>query len=471
MRERWKNNFSEWYNEIIERAEILDVRYPVKGVYVWYPYGFKIRRYVVELIRSILDATGHEEALFPLLIPEHEFAKEAKHIAGFEDEVYWVTHGGLEPLKVKLALRPTSETAIYPIFALWIRSHADMPLKIYQVVNTFRYETKHTRPLIRLREITTFKEAHTAHASAEDAERQVREAIECYKRFFDTLGVPYIISRRPDWDKFPGAEYTMAFDTIFPDGRTLQIATVHNLGQNFSRTFEITFENPQGEQEYAYQTCYGISDRVIAALLALHGDDSGLCLMPEVAPIQVVVIPIWFKDKKELVDSEVEKLMEELSDFRVHVDSRDIRPGAKYYDWELRGVPLRVELGPRDIERGEVTLVRRDTGERFSVPRGELKERVQETLNAIAANLKERAWREMESRIHSAQSIEEIRSLVVEKGGVVKTTWCGREECGKSIEDSADVDILGILEEEAAQGTCVGCGEKAENVIIMGRSY
>jgi prolyl-tRNA synthetase len=471
MREKWKKNFSEWYNEIIEKAEILDVRYPVKGVYVWYPYGFKIRRHVVELIRRILDGTGHEEALFPLLIPEHEFAKEAKHIAGFEDEVYWVTHGGLEPLKVKLALRPTSETAIYPIFALWIRSHADMPLKIYQVVNTFRYETKHTRPLIRLREITTFKEAHTAHASMEDAERQVREAISCYRSFFDTLGIPYIISRRPDWDKFPGAEYTMAFDTIFPDGRTLQIGTVHNLGQNFSRTFDITFENPKGEQEYAYQTCYGISDRVIAALLALHGDDSGLCLMPEVAPIQVVVVPIWFKDKKELVDSEVEKLTEELRDFRVHVDSRDIRPGSKYYDWEIRGVPLRVELGPRDIEQGKVTLVRRDTGERFSVPRSEVRERVRETLAEISSSLKERAWREMESRIHTAADIEEIKKLVVEKGGVVKTTWCGREACGKSIEDRVDVDILGILDEEPAQGTCVGCGEKAEKVIIMGRSY
>ncbi|RLG56449.1 MAG: proline--tRNA ligase, partial [Candidatus Hydrothermarchaeota archaeon] len=244
--------FSEWYNDIIEKAEILDVRYPVKGLYVWYPYGFKIREHVMEIIRKLLDEKGHEEVLFPLLIPEHEFRKEAKHIKGFEDEVYWVTHGGLEPLEVKLALRPTSETAMYPIFKLWIRSHADMPLKVYQIVNTFRYETKHTRPLIRLREITTFKEAHTAHATWEDAEHQVKEAIEIYKKFFDTLGIPYMISRRPDWDKFPGAEYTMAFDTIFPDGRTLQIGTVHNLGQNFSKTFEITFENINGVQEYAY---------------------------------------------------------------------------------------------------------------------------------------------------------------------------------------------------------------------------
>jgi len=198
-RERWRDNFSEWYNEVIERAQILDVRYPVKGLYVWFPYGFQVRRYVLEVIRRLLDEKCHQETLFPLLIPEDEFAKEAQHIKGFEDEVYWVTHGGLEPLNVKLALRPTSETAIYPMFKVWIRSHSDMPLKVYQVVNTFRYETKHTRPLIRLREITTFKEAHTAHASWEDAEAQVREAVGVYRAFFDALGIPYTVSRRPNW--------------------------------------------------------------------------------------------------------------------------------------------------------------------------------------------------------------------------------------------------------------------------------
>jgi len=326
--------FSQWYNDIIERAEIMDVRYPVKGLYVWFPYGFRLRNNVIAVIKSLLDDTGHQEALFPLLIPEQEFAKEAIHIKGFEDEVYWVTHGGTQPLNVKLALRPTSETAIYPMFSVWIRAHTDMPLKVYQVVNTFRYETKHTRPLIRLREITTFKEAHTAHASYEDAEGQIREAMDIYSRFFDALCIPYTISRRPDWDKFPGADYTMAFDTIFPTGRTLQIGTVHNLGQTFAKTFDITFENLDGEQEHAYQTCYGISDRVIASVIAVHGDEKGLVIPPRVAPIQAVIVPIWMKGKKEMVDKEVEKLAGELSGIRVHVDDRDVRPGEKYYHWE-----------------------------------------------------------------------------------------------------------------------------------------
>jgi prolyl-tRNA synthetase len=462
--------FSQWYNDIIERAEIMDVRYPVKGLYVWFPYGFKVRNNVIEIIKGLLDDTGHQEALFPLLIPEQEFAKEAIHIKGFEDEVYWVTHGGREPLNVQLALRPTSETAIYPMFSVWIRAHTDMPLKVYQVVNTFRYETKHTRPLIRLREITTFKEAHTAHASYEDAERQIREAMDIYSRFFDALCIPYTVSRRPDWDKFPGADYTMAFDTIFPTGRTLQIGTVHNLGQTFARTFDITFENLDGEQEYAYQTCYGISDRVIASLIAVHGDEKGLVIPPRVAPIQAVIVPIWMKDKKEMVDSEVEKLKEELSGVRLHVDNRDVRPGEKYYHWERRGVPLRIELGPRDIEKGKVVLVRRDTGEKVAVPREGIKESVKRTLDKITEDMARKAKERFDSHIHTASTADEVYEVYKEKGGVIKTLWCGEESCGKEMEDIAGIDILGIVDEEA-EGACAGCGGTAKNTILLSRTY
>ncbi|MBI5253406.1 MAG: proline--tRNA ligase [Euryarchaeota archaeon] len=470
MREKWKNNFSEWYNEIIEKAEILDIRYPVKGLYVWFPYGFKIRKHVLNLIRNILEEKNHKEALFPLLIPEQEFSKEAKHIKGFEDEVYWVTHGGLEPLNVKLALRPTSETAIYPMFAVWIRSHSDMPLKVYQIVNTFRYETKHTRPLIRLREITTFKEAHTAHASYEDAERQVTEATEMYKKFFDALGVPYSISRRPDWDKFPGAEYTTAFDTIFPDSRTLQIATVHNLGQNFAKTFNVQFENRKGEQEYVYQTCYGISDRVIASLLVIHGDDRGLCLMPEVAPIQIVIVPIWFKDSERDVDREAEKLKKELKDLRVHIDDRDVRPGSKYYDWEIKGVPLRIEIGPKDIEQEKITVVRRDTCKKQQISRGNAARKVAEILSSISEDLRKRAWGEFNEHVYFAESLGEAKKIISEKGGIVKVWWCGEEACAKEIENEATADILGIVNESSG-GKCVRCEKKARSMLQLGKAY
>ncbi len=474
-REKWANNFSEWFNEVIETAGILDVRYPVKGLYVWLPYGFKIRRLVTELIREILYRYDHEEVLFPILIPETEFAKEAQHIKGFEDQVYWVTHGGLDELNVKLVLRPTSETAFYPMFALWIRSHADMPLKIFQIGSVFRYETKHTRPLIRLREITTFKEAHTAHASYEDAERQVKEAIAIYKEFFDRLAIPYSICRRPDWDKFPGAEYTVAFDTIFPDGRTLQIATVHNLAQNFSKTFEITFENIKGEQEYAYQTCYGISDRVIASLIALHGDDRGLILVPEVSPIQVVIVPIWYKDKKEEITDRCFEIKEKLEKIgiRAHVDNREkIRPGAKFYEWELKGIPVRIEIGPKDFEENTITVCRRDTLEKIRINADGL-EKIKDIFAEIYKNLKNRAYEEFNKRISFVDDIEEAKKCIKEKK-VVRAFWCGEEECGKEIEDKVEASLLGILLEgsRSAEGMkCVNCKKEAKYEIQIARMY
>ncbi|MHA1713545.1 MAG: aminoacyl--tRNA ligase-related protein, partial [Candidatus Ranarchaeia archaeon] len=226
-REKWRR-FMEWFRNILSEAEILDYRYPIKGFGVWMPYGFQIRKAVIETIRKVHDQNGHQEALFPLLVPDYIFQKEALHVKGFEDEVFWVTHGGLTPLDVKLALRPTSETAIYPMYKLWIRSHSDLPLRLYQIVNVFRHETKATRPMIRVREITTFQEAHTVHASKEDLASQIQSAMQIYSKIFDLLGIPYLISKRPEWDKFAGADYSNAFDCIMPDGKTLQIGTVHN---------------------------------------------------------------------------------------------------------------------------------------------------------------------------------------------------------------------------------------------------
>ena len=258
-RERWESNYPRWFDWVLEEAEIYDYgRYPVKGMGVWMPYGFQIRRRVVELIRDALDRRGHEEVLFPLLIPETLLRVEKEHIKGFEDEVYWVTHGGLEPLDIKLALRPTSETSITFMENYWIKSYRQLPKKYYQIVSIFRYETKATRPMIRLREVTTFKEAHTVHDSFEDSERQVLEAIEAYKEIYDSLGIPYLISKRPEWDKFPGALYTIAFDTIMPDGRVLQIGTVHNLGQNFTKVFDFKIQLSDESHDYPWQTSYGI---------------------------------------------------------------------------------------------------------------------------------------------------------------------------------------------------------------------
>jgi len=435
-----KENFSEWYHELLKTGELIDVRYPVKGMNVWYPFGFALKRNVYDQMRELLDV-DHQETQFPLLIPETEFMKEAEHIKGFEDEVYWVTHGGTSPLDIKLALRPTSETAIYPMFKLWIRSHADLPLKIYQIVNTFRYETKHTRPLIRLREISSFKEAHTAHATWEEAAEQVEEALRIYAKFYQNLAIPFLFVKRPSWDKFPGSDYSIALDSIMPDGRTLQIGTAHLLGTNFATTYEITYENMEGEQDYVNQTCYGVSERCIAALVAIHGDDKGLVLPWSVAPVQVVIVPILFKEKEKTLEvcSEIQKKLA-AAGIRVKVDESDERPGAKFYKWELKGVPFRIEIGPRDIKQGVVVLARRD-GKKRTVLMGELLDSIFEEAKDLHNLMQDKAQEFMKSKIKDCRSIEEAKEQT--QIGVARMGWCGSEDCGHQLEDEIGAAMLG----------------------------
>jgi prolyl-tRNA synthetase len=459
-----KDDFSEWYHEIIQQAQIMDVRYPVKGLYVWYPFGFKIRQLVYNRLRELLDR-DHDEVYFPTLIPETELGKEGQHIKGFEDEVYWVTHGGLDRLDVKLALRPTSETAMYPMFKLWVRSHSDLPLKVYQIVNIFRYETKHTRPMIRLREITSFKEAHTVHRNFEEAEEQVKKAVNLYKEFYDFLAIPYMVIRRPEWDKFPGAAYTIALDTIMPDGKTMQIGTVHHLADNFARTFEIKYEKPDGEHEYAHQTCYGISERCIAALISIHGDDLGLVFPFELAPVQFVIIPVLYKGKEEIVMEkarEVERCLKKLG-YRVVLDDSEERPGSKYYKWELKGAAIRIEIGPREAEVEQITVSFRDTREKFKIYQRELVEdKIKEWTLDLRERLRKRAFEEMMKRVRYITNLEELNDWVGK--GVALIHFCMSEECGEKLEESASGGILGSFEEtgewckEEYEGKCIVCG-------------
>jgi len=485
-----ENNFSEWYNEILKRAEILDVRYPVKGVYVWYPYGYKLRNLIYKILRSLMDKE-HEEALFPLLIPEDELMKEKEHIKGFEEEVFWVTKGGSTELDVPLALRPTSETAIYPVFKVWIRSHRDLPLRIYQIVNTFRYETKHTRPLIRLREITSFKEAHTAHASPADAAEQIKKAVALYKNFFDLLAVPYVITRRPEWDKFPGAEYSIAFDTLMPDGKTMQIATIHLLGESFARTFDIKYEDKDGSQKYVNQTCYGISERCVAAVISVHGEEHGLVLPPEVAPIQVVIVPIVYSSEGAEVEKVCFAAYEELkrAGIRVFFDNSEERPGAKYYKWEMKGVPLRIEIGPRDVRNNKCEFVRRDDFTRMQVPLGDVVPEVKGTLKAIQDSVHERAKETFFANVYksgdsgvgkgedkdkdkSEGELEELR-----RTGIVSIFLCESERCGREVEERLGVTVLGEAiygdengERVKSEGKCMICSRKAKGVYVA-RAY
>lgn len=447
-------DFSGWFHRMLEENQVIDMRYPVKGMPVYMGFGVKIIKRMVRRLEDALEEDGHEPMYFPVAIPENLLAAESEHIAGFEEEVYWVTHAGGNPLDVRLALRPTSETAMYPMFALWTRTHTDLPIKIHQSTCVYRHDTKHTRPLIRSREIW-WNEGHTAFATREQALENLEKIKEIYTDLITgLLCIPVDINQRPDWDKFPGAEYTIAFDTVFPDGKTLQIATIHNLGQHFSKVFDLVYEDAQGEKKHCWQTSYGPGfGRLLAAVMSVHRDEKGLRLPPEVAPTQVVVVPIVFKDSdREKVGEFVVKIVEKLKaqNIRYTVDDGDERPGAKYYKWEQRGVPVRLEAGPRDVEKNHVMTVRRDTGMKKPVGMDEL--RLAPVLSDIQESLRRQAQEKFSGRMYKADTLEELEKLV--GGGIVQTGWCGETQCAKPIESIGTI----LSTDRQTRRKCPVCG-------------
>jgi len=464
-------DFNEWYNEIVELSDLCDKRYPIKGMNVWRPYGWKLMNYVDHQIRKEMEKTDHQEVCFPLLIPESSFKKEEEHIEGFGSEVYWITHAGINELEERWLLRPTSETAMYPMFSLWIRSHADLPLKTFQIVNTFRYETKQTRAFIRVREIHFF-EAHTCHVDFEDAEKQIKENREIADRLLKKLCLSYIFCKRPEWDKFAGAFYTISIDVLMPSGKTLQLGSIHQYQDNFSKPYEITYETEDGKHSHCHQTTYGMSERILGALIGIHGDNKGLVMPPAVAPTQVVIIPIIFKDKeKEVIDAcniLSKKLTEE--NIRSHVDSRVVSPGNKYYEWELKGVPLRIEIGPRDIDKKEVVMVRRDTGEKKSVSQNDIIKTIVEGLNNISKNLYENSKKLLEENIHRVQSVEEAK----DRKGIIELPWCGNDDCALEIENILEGNTLGEPiedDEECKKYSCPMCRKSANTWMRFAKTY
>jgi len=467
-------NFSKWFDEIILNAEILDNRYPIKGFAVYKGWGARIVRKIIEILERKLEKTEHVPMLFPVTISEDSFKKEAEHIKGFTAEVFWITHAGSRKLKKRMLLRPTSETAMYPMFAQWIRSHADLPLKIFQSVCVYRYETKATRPLLRMREFL-WNEAHTAHKDWKDAEEQIRQAVKIYDEVFKGLGLSYYILKRPDFDKFAGAAYSIAFDAWNPDGRVNQIGTVHNLGENFSKAFNITYEDIGGKQRYVVQTCYGFGiSRTLAAVIAQHGDDHGLVLPPEIAPIQVVIVPIPYKGLEDEIENYARKIFERLREagLRVHLDETDKTPGEKYYYWEMFGVPLRVEVGPRDMREKHITVCERVNLERTYVTLGEAVQAIQEMLEKIARDLKERSLSALKDMTTNAFDIESLRKAIKDKK-IARVCWCGDIECAEKIRDESGGEIRGhrIDIEEKPERPCIVCGREAEKVVYVARAY
>jgi len=465
---RKSEDFNEWYNEVVERADLCDKRYPVKGLNIWTAHGWRTMTAIDSIIRKEMAESGHGEVCFPLLVPEDQFRKEEQHIKGFSDEVYWVTRAGGNDLDVRLLLRPTSETAMYPIFSLWVRSHADLPLKLFQIVNAFRFDTKQTRAFIRMREFHFF-EAHTCHSDFEGAERQIQEDLHIMARLASRLGLGFLVFKRPDWDKFPGAFYSLAADTLLPDGRTLQIGTIHQYRENFARAYDIKYEAEGGEHRHVHQTTYGMSERLLGAVVAVHGDDGGVVLPPSIAPIQVVVVPILAKETREPVIAEADAIARELqkTGLRARLDNRDIRPGAKYYYWELRGVPLRIEIGPRDIKEGNVVLVRRDTRQKATVPRVGMMPEVRRMLDLMAMDMTARSVSMLKSGVRDIFSLDDEHA-----DGILRAGWCGQDSCGHEMEDRLGAKLLGTLYEKAPySGRCVVCEREASEQAHLARTY
>lgn len=463
MEQMQEENFSEWYHKVLSEAELIDDRYSIKGMSVYRRWGLTIIREMQRFLERELEEDGHEPVLFPVLIPEDVLAKESHHIKGFEEQVFWVTHSGANKLDKKMALRPTSETSIYDMFTLWIRSHTDLPLKVHQSVAVYRYETKHTRPLIRGREFL-WNEGHTAFATKKDADENIETIKKIYGRLInDLLCLPYQVNKRPDWDKFPGAEYTIAFETLMPDGRTLQLATAHNLGQNFSKVFGIEYEMEDGSRDHAFQTSYGPGfGRLLAAVVSVHGDERGLVLPPKIAPLQAVVVPILVKgaDGDAILDyaGKVEGKLRSIG-LRTRVDASDEHPGAKYYRWELKGVPVRVEAGPRDLAAGKVVLVRRDTREKKAVELKDLEREITGLFNDIESNLRKKAQKRLDEGRYRAETLVEMRDKLGQ--GIVSVGWCGGSECAKEIEPHGT--ILCLTEDEES---CINCGKKGTKIRV-----
>lgn len=468
-------NFSEWFDDVLFNAEILDYRYPVKGFAVYKSWGWRIVREIVKMLEERLEASGHDPMLFPVVIPEESFAKEGEHIKGFQMEVFWITHAGDRKLARRMLLRPTSETAMYPLFSYWIRSHADLPLRVFQSVSVYRYETKATRPLLRMREFL-WNEAHTAHKDWEDAERQVREAVKIYNDVFRRLGLGFLILKRPDFDKFAGAVYSLAFDAWNPDGRVNQIGTVHNLGENFAKAFDITYEDIDGSHRYVFQTCYGFGvSRTLAAVISQHGDDHGLVLPPEIAPVQVVVIPIPYKGVEKEVEAYSREVYERIKDagIRVQIDENEkMQPGEKFYHWEMFGVPVRVEVGPKDLQERQVTLSERVNLKRSRVGIEEMIPAIRSLFVRITEDLAERSLKTLEEMVINTQNLEDLKS-VIEKRRIGRVNWCEGLECAERIREESGGEIRGhrFDVEEQPDGPCIACGGEAKRVVYVARAY
>ena len=468
-------NFSQWYSEILDKAEVTDLRYNVKGFVVIRPWGAMTIENMYKLYEKALQKKGHKPTFFPVVIPETNFKKEANHVKGFKPEVFW-----LEKIKGedRLALRPTSETAMYQMYSLWIRSHRDLPLKLYQRANVFRYETKATRPLIRAREFY-WLEAHDCFATKEQAETQVQEDIQTTEEVMhQKFKIPFLPMKRPEWDKFAGATYTVASDVLMPDGKLIQQPSTHLLEPSFAKSFNIKFKDDDGKEKFVWQTCYGPAiSRILASVISMHGDNSGLIMPFAISPVQVVLIPIYNTENKEKTLKEIEKINSKLLELGItcEIDNSEKRPGEKYHYWELKGVPFRLEIGEKELQEKNLTLHIRDLNKREKIKISELK-KILELGKEFDQRLGKKAEEFMKNKIVNCKTKSDLKKALQDKK-IARTNFCSVEKngtkCAEVIEKEFNAEVRGILatKKEKPFGNCIICGKVSKEVVYIGKSY
>lgn len=462
-----ESDFPQWYSDVVLKTKLVDYG-PVKGTMVIRPYGYAIWENIQKELDKRFKETGHENAYFPLLIPMSFMTKEAEHVEGFAPEVAVVTHAGGEKLAEPLCIRPTSETIIGTMYGKWIQSYRDLPVLMNQWANVMRWE-KTTRPFLRTSEFL-WQEGHTVHATEEEAMEETMKMLSVYEEFAKTcLSMPVLTGRKTEKEKFAGAVATFGMEAMMHDGKSLQAGTSHYLGQNFSKAFEIKFLDKDGVQKYAYTTSWGVSTRLIGALIMTHGDQRGLVMPPVVAPVQAVIVPIAAKKGGVLEACTALKERLQKAGVRVVLDDTDNSPGWKFNEWEMKGVPVRIELGPRDIEAGKMTVCRRDTLEKGELPLENAEEGVKALLHEIAENMYDTAKKRMEQRIVDAETLDELLDGV-NRGNFVRAGWCGCRECEDKVKEFAQATARVYAKEDTSK-TCVACGKKSAHTIVFARAY
>ena len=464
-----EEDFAKWYTDIVQKAELMDYSC-VRGCMVIQPYGYALWENMVSILDKMFKKLGHQNVSMPLLIPESLLQKEKDHIEGFAPEVAWVTHGGSQKLQERYCIRPTSETLFCEHYANKVHSWRDLPKLYNQWCSVVRWE-KTTRPFLRSVEFH-WQEGHTIHETAEEAMKETKQMLEVYANFCEEyLAIPVIKGRKTESEKFAGAEITYTIEALMHDGKALQSGTSHYFGNGFAKAFNISFQNRNNEQEYVYQTSWGSSTRLIGGIIMTHGDNRGLVLPPAVAPIQVIIVPVAMH--KPGVIEKAEEILNTLNSVcRVQIDKSDKSPGWKFSEYEMRGVPLRLELGPRDIQNNECVIVRRDNLEKIKVSLDSLEDTVVKLLQDVHEGMYQKALERRQSMTYTAQNEKEFEKIAREKIGLIKAPWCGSTECEKTIKEKTAFTSRCIIEETPSEGSrCLCCGNKPKHVVYWAKAY